>query len=148
MKSAPSVAMPTYFLASLALAFREVSRQPFFGVLAFASQIGLQLEHGPAEQSVDAPTDFGHRFFEVDVLAVGTKTTDEEPVQQHADLFVTGPRGEFRDQSVSDPAPSARVDHQRMTAAIWAFTHAGSISVWAKSSPLNRSGSPVVFASA
>lgn len=46
-------------LAGLPLAFREVSRQPFLGVAAFTVEVGLQLEHGAAEQGVDASMDFG-----------------------------------------------------------------------------------------
>ena len=84
--------------AGLSLAFREVSRQSFFGVPAFAVQIGLQLEHGAAEQGVDAAMHFGHRLLEVDVAAVGAEPINQQAMQQGADLFVAGAGGQFRNQ--------------------------------------------------
>ena len=101
MKSAPSVAIPTYFSPGLALAFRDVPYQPILGVLAFASQVGLQLEDGPSEQGIDPATHFGCLLLEVDILTVGSKVIDKEAMKQHPDLFVAGTGRQFRDQFVS-----------------------------------------------
>ena len=44
---------------------------------------------------------FGRRLLEVDVPTVGAEPADEKPMQQRADLLVTGTRGELGNQRVS-----------------------------------------------
>ena len=81
--------------AAVLLSLFDVAGELFFSIARFATEVALELDHGAAEEGVDASADLADVGLQTHVFSRYLQAVDEELPHVGPDGLVTGARGQF-----------------------------------------------------